>query len=427
MPWVPAAPATRGGPTKTCGGRAGAPHAERGGTFISSGDKPIRNLVHELGLSLVDTDPIYPDGPELYYFGGKRRKAATVFDDEDTVQKIADNQFDKILWPATYNHKNSWNERFDHMSVADWIREYVPGGLGSLYGKYLKAFYETDDGGAIADASAISIIADYSAPGPNYDERWLVKGGSDRIVQRIRKRLPKGSVKTSTPLRALRRNTNGTYRCTFSSGSRTFDVTADQVVLALPFTALRDVDYAGAGFSSVMRAAIQQLGMGQNSKLNFQFRKQAWEPQSSGESISDLLLGATWPGQVGQPGRQAIMVVFNGVPFSTKYGDAPAHGHASPAVVSQTLAAIEKVFPGTSKHFIKGQAYLDYWPADSWIKGSYAYYKVGGFTTFAGVESKRQGNVHMAGEHTEPYGNKGLMNGAVASGERAAREILADY
>ncbi len=33
----------------------------------------------------------------------------------------------------------------------------------------------------------------------------------------------------------------------------------------------------------------------------------------------------------------------------------------------------------------------------------------------------------MAGEHTEPYGNKGLMNGAVASGERAAKEILADY
>ncbi len=184
-----------------------------------------------------------------------------------------------------------------------------------------------------------------------------------------------------------------------------------------------------------MTKAIRHLGMGKNSKLNLQFRKETWSPRSSGDSVSDLLLGATWPGQVGQPGRQAIMVVFNGTPFSTSYGHAAAHGHASPAVVTKTLAALEKVFPGIRGSFIKGQAYLDYWPADPWIKGSYAYYKVGGFTTFAGVESKRQGNVHMAGEHTEPmagehtepYGNKGLMNGAVASGERAAKEILADY
>jgi monoamine oxidase len=426
-PTVYEAHTTIGGRTKTIRGLHGGQHAERGGTFISSGDRAIRSLVKELGLSLVDTDPIYPDGAELYYFDGKRRRAATVFEDEDAVQKIADAQFDKILWPATYNHKNKWNERFDHMTVAEWIERYTPNGINSIYGRYLKAYFETENGGSIAAASALGIIADFSAPSPNYDERWLVRGGSDRIVRRLRKRLPPGSVKTGMPLRAIRRNNDGTYACTFSSGSKLADVQADRVVLALPFSALRDVDFGHAGFGPVMEKAIRHLGMGKNSKLNLQFRKPIWSPRSSGDSLSDLLLGATWPGEVGQQGREGIMVVFNGTPFSTSYGHAAAHGHAPRQVVKKTLAALDRVFPGTSRAFIEGQAYLDYWPADPWIKGSYAFYKVGAFTTFAGVESKRQGNVHMAGEHTEPYGNKGLMNGAVASGERAAREILADY
>jgi monoamine oxidase len=118
------------------------------------------------------------------------------------------------------------------------------------------------------------------------------------------------------------------------------------------------------------------------------------------------------------------MVVFNGAPFSHSYGKAPAHGKASARVVSQTLAALERVFPGTRRAFIPGQAYLDYWPADPYVKGSYAYYKTGGYTEFAGVESQRQGNIVMAGEHTEPYTRSGLMNGAVRSGERAALLVI---
>jgi monoamine oxidase len=227
-------------------------------------------------------------------------------------------------------------------------------------------------------------------------------------------------VRTSMPLRAIRKQGNGTYLCRFGKA----DMVADVVVLSLPFTALRDVDYTGAGISPLMDTAIRQLGMGQNSKLNLQFRRPVWQPRSSGESISDLTAGATWPGQVGQRGPEGIMVVFNGVPFSTSYGHAPAHAKASKAVTSETLAALERVFPGIRRSFIPGQAYLDYWPADRYIKGSYAYYKTGGFTTFGGIQGVRQGNIVMAGEHTEPYTRAGLMNGAVLSGERAALQVL---
>lgn len=88
---------------------------------------------------------------------------------------------------------------------------------------------------------------------------------------------------------------------------------------------------------------------------------------------------------------------------------------------------MNELFPGTVGRHIDGQSYFDNWPADPWVKGSYSYYKSSAFTSFAGIEGKRQGGVHFAGEHTAPYKIRGTMNGAVFTGKRAADEILAAY
>jgi len=81
------------------------------------------------------------------------------------------------------------------------------------------------------------------------------------------------------------------------------------------------------------------------------------------------------------------------------------------------------LWAGASAKEIAGQFYLDNWPADPWVKGSYAYYGLNGFTTFGGTEAGREGSVHFAGEHTAPYTKRGTMDGAVQSGERCAKEI----
>jgi len=118
-PRVYEAHATIGGRTRTIRGLAGGQHAERGGTFISSGDRAIRGLVRELGLSLVDTEPIYPGGTRAFYFKGRRRTARGVLEPEDEVQARADAQFRQILWPARFDRKNARTVELDRMSVAE--------------------------------------------------------------------------------------------------------------------------------------------------------------------------------------------------------------------------------------------------------------------------------------------------------------------
>ena len=70
-----------------------------------------------------------------------------------------------------------------------------------------------------------------------------------------------------TRLVAVRRNAAGTFSLTFQNGAATFDVTANKVVFALPFSMLREsVDLTQADFSDLKMTAIRELAMGTNSE-----------------------------------------------------------------------------------------------------------------------------------------------------------------
>jgi len=399
----------------------GGQWAERGGQLISSREKYARKLVKELGLSLIDTFRVYPEGPVAYRFLGQPWSESALFDGINEAYRNATRHGREITWFAQHDDTNARTEYWDSRSVADWIDAYVPGGLDGALGQWVKVYFETEYAGPIDEASALHVIYDFASGSGGYDERFVVQGGSDAMVTALAARLPVGSVHTGASLTKLGSNADDSVRCTFDFAGGSFDVEADFVVLALPFTTLRDVDYAGVDFEPRKNTAIRQLGMGVNAKLHFQLDRPAWEPASDGESYSDLVLGSTWPGQVGLPGPQGLLIAMNGGDFAA-YAGAAAHGPAPAPVVASHLEAMDALFPGASTAYA-GVATLDHWVADPWVKGSYSYYRKGQFTAFRGIEAKPQGRIHFAGEHTASYSSQGTMNGAIESGERVAKEI----
>jgi monoamine oxidase len=229
-----------------------------------------------------------------------------------------------------------------------------------------------------------------------------------------------------TPLHGLCRGADGSYVCSFSRGGRSsLDVRADRVVLALPFTTLRDVEYRRAGFSRAKDAAIQQLGMGTNAKLTLQFSRKTWRWDGyDGYIETDLIPGDTWDTTVNQSGREGIMVVYSGGRRGATYPTTHAHGPAPPAVARETVARLATVYPHLDRDFT-GRAHLDAWVHNPWSRGSYAAFLVGQYTRFGQhVRAGRQGGVHFAGEHTDTD-QQGYIDGAVRTGERAAREVIA--
>jgi monoamine oxidase len=187
------------------------------------------------------------------------------------------------------------------------------------------------------------------------------------------------------------------------------------VVLALPFSILRTLDIAQAGFSARKVTAIQQQGMGANSKLHMQFRSRHWNALgNNGDSYSDTGYQISWDVTRAQAGASGILVNYTG-------GDnARSADTRQPQAV---LAQMEPVLPGLTGQW-NNKWQLQHWPADPFTRGSYSFWKKGQYQAFAGVEGEIEGSCHFCGEHTS-LDFQGYLNGAVETGERAAGEIRA--
>jgi monoamine oxidase len=253
------------------------------------------------------------------------------------------------------------------------------------------------------------------------DERFHVRGGNDLVARGIAERLPEGSLHLDAALTALWRRDDDTYALRFDGVPG--EVVADRVVLAIPYTTLREVDLSRARFTKLKLRCIDELGMGTNAKviLQFQVRPERFG-NWNGELVTDEPFLDTWQSSLGQRGREGLITVYSGGKVGASYPGHPPHGPAPPAVVRETLAALDRVAPGIAREF-NGRAWLDNWSVDPWTHGSYAAFLPGQYTEFYGVIKAPEGGVHFAGEQTsDAY--QGFLEGAVASGERCAREIL---
>lgn len=403
--------------------------AEHGGELIDQGHTQIRQLAQELGLTLDNLLQAEQNGTEpLYYFDGAPYSYAQATADLKAIWQKIHSDVSAASYPTLYNTYTQRGWELDHMSIVDWINESVPGGVNSRLGQLLDVAYTIEYGGESSVQSSLNLLylMGYSGQGrlrlfgPS-NEKYHVRGGNDQLTQRMANALA-GQITTGSELVAIRRNPSGTYTLSFKRSTGLRDVTADRVVLALPFSILRSsVDWSKAGWSARKAWAINEQGMGTNSELQLQFTDRVWRAQGcNGDTFADTGYQASWEVTRGQPGRSGILVDYTGGDIGNSFGSGTLNTRAQ-----QFLKQIEPLVPGISAAW-NGTALLNYWPGDRWTKGSYSYWKVGQYTRFAGAEGEREGNCHFAGEHTS-IDFQGYLNGAVETGERAANEMLADW
>jgi monoamine oxidase len=233
---------------------------------------------------------------------------------------------------------------------------------------------------------------------------------------------------------SIARNADGTYKLSFGNGNV---VTADRVVMTLPFSVLRGLDYASAGFDALKQTAITQLGYGTNSKLVLQLDERYWNTSGpwgigDGNIYTDLPFQNTWESTRGYAGATGLLTTFNGGTQGVARGQGVSAPYSTASdsntvakLASATLGELEGPWPGITPHWT-GKAALSLPWKDPNLLGSYSCWKVGQYTLFSGYERARQGNCHFAGEHCS-INFQGFMEGGADEGQRAAGEILADY
>jgi monoamine oxidase len=254
--------------------------------------------------------------------------------------------------------------------------------------------------------------------GPS-NEKYHTVGGNDQIPEQLAANL-NGQINMGYELTAVARNGDGSWTLSFGN-SRT--VRADRVVIAIPFSILRGVDLKKAQFETRKLRAINELGMGTNSKMHVGFKNRFWRDLgSNGETYADTGYQNTWEVSRGQgkatdPG---LLVDYTGGNIGASFGSGTPTSRAK-----QVLGQIEPLLPGATANW-NGNATIDYWQGYQWSKGSYSYWKVGQYTGFSGMERAEQMGCHFAGEHTS-IDFQGYLQGGVETGARAASEIVQAY
>jgi monoamine oxidase len=90
-------------------------------------------------------------------------------------------------------------------------------------------------------------------------------------------------------------------------------------------------------------------------------------------------------------------------------------------MVRDFLGCFERNFPGASRAY-NGKAYYAWSAGDPHTGGAYSYLKTGQYTGFNGIQGRRHGGLHFAGEHIS-LNFQGYMEGALRTGYRCAAEI----
>jgi monoamine oxidase len=423
--------------------------AEQHGEFISSEHSATLRLAREFGLGLENTDAFPQDLNDTCWFSGERYTQRELNEDWRDFGYALFRE--AVRRAPNANYKNYSHDAYvwDHMSVAEWIDRYVPDGLSGRFGKMCYSDVISEYGGPPEQQSALNLlyILGYDASTVsgyqprNYpvvagsDEKWHLAGGNDQLVSGLAARLPEGTIHHGHRLIALKENADRTYTCTFEVNSATIEAVADHVVLAIPFTTLRHVDLGQVHLSPLKRRAIETLPLGNSAKIMIQVAGRPWRNNDfTGSMLTDAAPDGGWDGSSYQKtkiqGATEIYVQLpggeQGAGLAKKYGLAFGHddGPAPPALVADSLAALEPIFPGIGAAWNAGPglAWVNDGNIDRHLLGAWSQYNVGQYTGFSGIEPQPEGNIHFAGEHTSTA-FQGFIEGAVRSGVRSANEV----
>jgi monoamine oxidase len=406
---------------------------ELGGELVDTGHQELRALAAELGVGIQRLAAEGAPDSDLYDIGGRLRSPKDMLDpDAGTGAFLPIAAIIAADQAALYTEDDEWTGRartLDAMSLKDYLdglRAATEGWAIDL----LDLAYLGEFGLSTSEQSALNLVdfigaetdAAFAVFGES-DEAFRVEGGSSSLIEGLSNAIgARADILYRRELEAVA-DDGARLRLTFATPDGEVTEAHDRVVLALPFTRLRQVEGVDTlGLTAEKLTAIRELGYGNNAKLMVATRARPWRdpasgaPQFGGALYSDRGIQTVWETSRGQQGEGGVLTNFlAGAPAAGEEAAALATLESGLAALSPRLA--QALDPDTRASF--------FWARHPHTLGSYATARPGQYTTLLEAAGTMElgGRLHFAGEHTSPA-FLGYMNGAVESGERVAGEIL---
>ncbi len=170
-------------------------------------------------------------------------------------------------------------------------------------------------------------------------------------------------------------------------------------------------------------AAAKTLCFGQVFRTVLRFRQRIWESNQAladtGFLLSDEPAFPTWWTPL--PFRAPLITGW-----SSGRKAAPLLGQSSQAIIRSSIERLARIasLDPNALHSSLQAAYFHDWASDPFARGAYSYVPVGGLPARQLLATPVDETLYFSGEATETNGHGATVHGAIASGRRAAREIL---
>ena len=179
-------------------------------------------------------------------------------------------------------------------------------------------------------------------------------------------------------------------------------------------------------------AAVDKLEMGKVMRIVLLFRERFWDsitPTGSRASLSDmsfLLSDDEWFPTWWTSMPKKLPIITGWAPFRCAEH---LSGQSGEFIVEHGLQTLGKLLNVDHRMLRDGlaRAFFHDWQNDPFSRGAYSYGKVGSDGAHAALASPIDQTLFFAGEATDTTGNNGTVHGAIASGYRAAAEILESF
>lgn len=383
---------------------ANGQHAELGADLIESEQEDVLKLAGDLQLKPVR---ILRTGWGFYgtsNSGTKRIRSAP-----DTFERA-----ERLLEPEIAAYKAA-DSRWDS-GVARWIaRQSVQAWLERVKADSdLAAGLRGLRGFFLADPEDLSLLplVDQFAQGaiPGASRMYRLQDGNDTLPSAMAREL-RGRLILDAAVRRIVQ-TPRQLRVAIEAGALE-QITADYVVVTLPATTLRRVEFDPPLHPDQWRAIVT-LKYGAATRILLQFERRFWKTFARPAAFgTDQPTGAVWDGNEQQSRSPGILTLLAG-------GRASAETRAIVKREGWRGVTRRLAWMGKPSKLLTAMSYT--WERDGWAKGGYAVFDPAFDPALRDWLARPSGRVAFAGEHTSRKW-QGYMSGAIESGRRAALEI----
>lgn len=414
---------------------------ELGGEFVSTIDEALIRVCGELGVPLQPFGGEGEGGAPLFDFVGKAMTPRDLLDPAaqagpffPVAARIAADQ------SALLDQAGAWTARakeLDDLPLSKYL-ESLSNSTERWVIDLLALAWHSEFGIPVSRQSSLNLVdligtdtsQDFAMFG-KHDGALRIANGSSSLPEALTMRLssPPMSDRVEIHLRhqlsAISRTRDGLKLRFKSEDGSLIDRTFARVVMALPFSRLREVSgLGGLALPADKMMVINELGYGANAKLMVGTDARPWrqgmaglDGPLNGTVYTDRGFQLVWETSMGQPGAGGILTNYLA-------GDA-ARGEEAQAL-ARLQAGLTALSPDVSRSLTPKVRTSLFWPSHAHTRGSYAGCMTGQYTSYPEIAARPEldGMLVFAGEHTS-LNAMGSMNGAVDAGERAAKDVLA--